>query len=374
MPIKNETERNANPLRIGIDVRMANYSGIGRYIRGTVLALQNCPVSWNYLLFGKKESQASFPTAYQFIQTSVPIYSLTEQGIIPLLASQCDCLHVPHYNAPLFWRKKLVVTIHDLIHLRFSNHLPLASARLYARTLLPLVARRADAIIAVSEYTKKDLITTLGLKPDKIVVIHHGIDLNFLTQDKQSRDGIQEPYFIYVGLIKAHKNLGVLLEAFSNLRRKLKDKRLRLCLIGRPDLKQEIVRNWMEKIKEDSGIIHKERVSEDELKPLYRNSVALVFPSLYEGFGFPLLEAMASRIPIIASMAASIPEVVGADAALYFDPRSPSELETCLERILASEELRSKLIQAAQKRLPLFDWETSARKTVRVYESVLGRN
>ena len=359
--------------RIAIDVRMAHHSGIGRYIWGTVRALPKFkPADWKGTLVGYEGNQSGFPKDFDYLTTKTPIYSISEQLLIPVLTRSFDCLHSPHYNAPLLARKKLVVTIHDLIHLRFPDYLPSAAALLYAKTVLPAVCRRADAIIAVSDYTKSDLIQMLRIDPKKISVIHHGIDPVFVGREERPES--EPPYLLYVGLIKAHKNLGVLLDAFQKVKRKLDLDPLKLELVGTADHKQPIVHGWLERIKNDPSVSLRSNISDNELKKLYRNATALVLPSLYEGFGFPLLEAMASRTPIIASLATSIPEVAGADAALYFDPKSSSELESCLEQILTSEELRNRLIQAGQKRLPLFDWDVAAQKTVQVYESALGKN
>ena len=363
--------------QIAIDVRMVHHSGIGRYISGTVHALPKFKFAqWKYSLIGYNGNQSDFPKQFAYLTTNALIYSISEQIAIPFLARSFDCLHSPHYNAPVLRRKKLVVTIHDLIHLRFPNYLPSKRALLYANTVLPAVCRRADAIIAVSYHTKSDLVQMLRIDPKKITVIHHGIDSSFVNREgtPHGNERIESPYFLYVGLLKAHKNLGILLEAFQNVKRELGIESLKLELIGTPDYKQPVVREWLERIKNDPSISLRSNISDLELKKLYRNAIALVHPSLCEGFGFPLLEAMASKTPIIASRSASIPEVVGEDGALYFDPKSTSELEFCLEQILSSEELRYKLAEVGQRRLPLFDWSVAAQKTVQVYESVLGKS
>jgi glycosyltransferase involved in cell wall biosynthesis len=363
--------------QIAIDVRMVRRSGIGRYISGTVGALPKLKsAQWKYALIGYEGDQSNFSNDCNYVTTKTPIYSVSEQAVLPILAHSSDCLHSPHYNAPLLNRKKLVVTIHDLIHLRFPNHLPSKAALLYAKTMLPAVCRRADAIIAVSYHTKSDLVQMLRIDPKKITVIHHGIDSSFVNHEGALTSGerMDSPYFLYVGLLKAHKNLGVLLKAFQNLKRKLEIESLRLELIGMPDTKQSIVRDWLNQIKNDPSVSLRSNISDNELKKLYRNAVALVHPSLYEGFGFPLLEAMASKTPIITSRTASIPEVAGEDGALYFDPKSASELENCMEQVLDSEELRRQLARVGERRLPLFDWSISAQQTVQVYESVLGKN
>ena len=363
------------PQYIAIDVRMAEHTGIGRYIRGTVTALKNASSERVYTLMGKNGLKNEFPPEFSYIAANIPIYSIQEQVALPWLARSADCLHSPHYNAPLFWNRKLIVTIHDLIHLHFADALASPLAKIYARFMLPAVVRRADAIIAVSEYTKNDLVKTLKVNPDKITVIHHGIDHSFEISDADGEKyPPKEPYFLYVGLIKAHKNIGILLEAFLKLRKEKNLPSLKLYLVGTPDLKQAIVREWLEMIHREPSISLMSGVDERKLKELYRNATALILPSLYEGFGFPLLEAMASQTPIIASRIASIPEVLGERAGLYFDPHSASELHACLEKILNRSDLRAQLIEEGLKRLRLFDWKVAAQKTERVYESVLGSN
>ena len=361
--------------QIGIDVRMAEHSGIGRYIRGIVGALAIRTSRFQYSLIGSERVQKNFPGGFPFVATNTPIYSLSEQVSLPKMAHSADCLHIPHYNAPLFWKRKLVVTIHDLIHLHFSNHLASPLARLYAQTLLPVVCKRADAIIAVSEYTKKDLVESLRIDPNKITVIHHGIDSKFLRTNGGTKNAPEtsKPYFLYVGLIKTHKNLGTLIEAFLAFKKKEILPKLELHLIGKPDLKQKIVRKWLERIKPEFDILLRDKISEEELISEYRNALALIFPSAYEGFGFPLLEAMASGTPIIAAHAASIPEIAG-EAALYFVPHSRSELENRMRQILNDATKRTELIAAGFNRLSLFDWKKAARETVNVYDSILSSN
>ncbi len=359
--------------QIAIDVRMARHTGIGRYIRGFISKLSVAPPFWNYVLVGRSSTKTIFSPQIHFRSLNVPIYSVFEQVALPLVANSYDCLHIPHYNIPVAWPKKLVVTIHDLIHFEFSKDLN-PFAVYYAKFFLPLAVKRADAIIAVSESTKKDLVEKLNVKPEKITVIYHGIDPVFLQPEQSVKSGNQDPYFLYVGLIKSHKNLGLLLKAFKEVKRKLGMDNLSLRIVGRPDPKQKIVGQWLRMIEDDRSIHLISRVPDQELKKIYANAIALVFPSLYEGFGFPLLEAMASRIPIIAANSTSIPEVLSEHAGLLFDPGSQSELESCMEKIIKNKNLRQTLIDEGQKRLTLFDWKAAAGKAEKVYESVLYSN
>ncbi len=353
--------------RIGIDVRMAHHTGIGRYIRGFVSELGE--TSWSRSLIGKPDEQKVFPREKSFIPFGAPIYSLREQILLPFAARTCDALHVPHYTAPLMWSKKLIVTIHDLIHLEFSKDLNPVAVR-YAQFFLASAAKRSDAIITVSEHTKKDLIEKLNVKAEKITVIYHGVDPIFLKPESNSESAEKHPYFLCVGLIKSHKNLGVALKAFIQVKKRLSMPDLRLRIVGRPDRKQKIVNEWLKLAATDSGIEFMNFVPDEELRKLYANSAALIFPSRYEGFGFPLLEAMASRTPVIASHSTSIPEVLG-NAGLYFDPDSQSELERLMEQILTKNNLRQELIKKGLSRLKLFSWQESAKKHVEIYGKVI---
>lgn len=352
--------------QVGIDVRMGLHTGIGRYIRGIVRHLNPRHPKLSYRLYGYRQNKTSFPGQFDYSVVDAPIYGLKEQLISSFLRD-CDVLHSPHYNAPLARRKKLVVTIHDLIHLHFAQDLSFA-ARSYACALLPLITRRADAIITVSEFVKNDIVHTLKVRPEKIHVIHHGIEPDFTIKDKKSYS--IEKYFLCVGLIKSHKNVGVLVDAFLKMKGENEDGRLKLYLVGQADLKQKKVREWLARINGEKNIIIKNNISDDELKQLYRGALAVVVPSLYEGFGFPLIEAMAAETPVIAARSSAIPEVAG-EAALYFDPQSPSELKARMNDILDKEELRENLIVAGKKRIHDFDWALAARQTQKVYESVL---
>lgn len=363
--------------RIAIDARMAHCSGIGRYIRGTLNALSKTPSKPILTLLGNKSLERDLP-GFDVLEAKSSIYGLSEQFEIPSIAKHCDILHTPHYNAPAFWHKKLVVTIHDLIHLHFSSHLNSPFAKFYARTFLPIITEKADKIIAVSEHTKKDLIETLNVAAEKIEVIYHGIDPSFQHQDLQRNAGVKpenihESYFLYVGLLKPHKNVGILLDAFQKIKKEQLASQLKLRLIGTPDLKHGIVRRWLDAIEANADIIFENNVSDEKLKMYYQNATALILPSFLEGFGFPLIEAMAAGCPLIVANSASLPEIAG-EAALYFDPNSEIELMNCMNILLKHEDKRQDLIKLGQKRLSLFNWSTAAKKTSKIYESLLGSN
>ena len=354
---------------------MALHSGIGRYIRGLVSALKSTSEHDRYVLIGNERACETFGEKGPFIRTGIRVYSVGEQLVLPMLARSCECLHSPHYNAPLLWRKKLIVTIHDLIHLHFPQLLPSPFARTYASWMLPLVVKKADAIITVSEFTKKDVVERFGVRPDKITVVYHGIDPKFrFKTDRPAPITNSTPYFLYVGLLKAHKNIGVLLSAFEALKKKVGKTQLRLQLVGKADTKQQEVKRWLEIIRHNPDISLTTNVDDEELACLYQNAIALVLPSLYEGFGFPLIEAMALKTPIIAAYSTSIPEILGSGNGLLFDPHSGDELMRHMKTLLETDSLRRELISKGMCRAAHFDWAASAAKTRQVYENVLGSN
>lgn len=347
---------------------MAGYSGIGRYINGLLSGLKNRS-RFQYTLIKNPESQLAADEGWFYLESKTPIYSLQEQWTIPFLSRQSNCLHIPHYNAPVFTPQKLIITIHDLIHLYFKNDLPSKAAQIYASALLPAIAKRANAIIAVSEFTKKTVVEKLRINPNKINVIHHGVNPIFLNP-LESAPNSNDRYFLYVGLIKTHKNVGLLISAFRKLLKQSSFSDLKLILVGRPDLKQGPVKKWVDGIKNEPGIVLKESVDDQVLKNLYSGAWALIVPSLIEGFSFPVLEAMALGVPVIGARAASIPEVLGEEAGLYFDPYSEEELISKMVQILGSETLRQQLSSKGRERSKQFTWSKAASQTESVYESV----
>ena len=355
--------------QLGIDVRMAYNSGIGRYIRGLTSALSPNGQDWQYFFLGSRKFKNDFPMG-NYIPLESSIYSISEQFSLPFVSRHFDCLHIPHYNVPVLWKRKLVVTIHDLIHLKFAKGM---LAHSYAKMMLSYATKKADAIIAVSENTKTDLIKKLNVPAKKITVIYHGVDPFFLNSEESEKRSFSEPFFLYVGMIKAHKNLGTLLKAFVKIRQNLQMNGLKLRILGFPDRRQKIVRQWLDFISREPSILLETNSDDQTLKSAYRHATAIIVPSLYEGFGFPLIEAMACKTPIVASRASSLPEIAG-QAALYFDPHSVAELQACIEKLLLDKTQRERLISFGSERIKIFNWQTAAKKTEQIYDAVIHGN
>jgi glycosyltransferase involved in cell wall biosynthesis len=308
-----------------------------------------------------------------------PIYTVSEQWLIPRAARSCDLLHVPHYNIPVLYRRPLVVSIMDVIHLRSPEYRDSLRSRLYARPMLAAAARRAEHIITVSHYSKTQIVEVLGAAASKVSVIHCGVDARFRPNGRgqECRSaaaglGIRTPYLLYVGNLKPHKNVATLLRAFAGLRsaRKIEHS---LLIVG-DDAR------WKHSVVEECSRLHildctvfAPYISAELLQKIYAGAELLVMPSRVEGFGLPVLEAMACGTPVLCSNAASLPEVAG-DAAVFFDPASHEELAFQILRILQSSELRESLSALGPHRAKKFNWQVSAGKHAEIYSQLLGMN
>jgi len=267
-----------------------------------------------------------------------------------------------------------VLTVHDLIFRYLpAHHKPLN--RWYLNLTLPLYCRRASHIIAISECARRDLVTAYDLPPEKITVIYEAADLCFRVQPPEvttavrARYGLPDRYLIFVGTIEPRKNLTRLLAAFAAIRAEgLSDG---LVIVGRRGWLYDDFFVALERSPVRDAVIFPGYVPDEDLPAIYTGAQALVFPSLYEGFGLPVLEAMACGTPVAASSASSIPEV-GGDAALYFDPTDVEAMieATCLllRDVALREEMRTRGLAWANR----FSWEQAANETKAVYDAVLG--
>lgn len=295
-------------------------------------------------------------TGYLWEQLELPAY-LRRKGR-PLLVNLAN-------TAPLFYEKK-IVTIHDLSFLVnpiwFSR-----SFYCYYRLLIPAVARRSLKVVTVSEFSKKELMRRLNVPEQKIKVVFNGVSDSFREYAKAAGRSIQGKYILAVASLDPRKNLGRLIDAFMKIR---KDD-ITLVIVG----EQSRVFNQTSGIdltQARKDVIWLGRVTDDELAALYSYASLLVFPSLYEGFGLPPLEAMARGCPVVVSDAASLPEICG-DAAYYIDPYDTDSLADGIDKVLQQGILRDSLILKGLARAELFRWETSAIGLRRVFEEVMNQ-
>jgi len=364
---------------IAIDARMFEHSGIGTYLRNLLAHLATLENEYVFeVICRRREVLGGFaPARFRFVPAKSPIYSLSEQWEIARLARHAQLLHCPHYNAPLLYRGKLVVTIHDLIHLTDPGVRRTLAARFYARPMFHLVARRADCIIANSEFTKQQIVEHLAVSPSKVSVAYLGVNERFRPHDHHeaflraaSLLGVSRPYILFVGNLKPHKNLKTLLQAFAQIGAH-SDFDLELVILGddrkwKPGLVGESTRLGL-----GERVIFARHVPYRDLPCVYAAAEILAMPSLIEGFGLPVLEAMACGTPVVCSRAASLPEVAG-DAAEYCEPASVDDLAMALERVLRSSQLQVTLRSKGLERAKLFSWEEFARRHCEVYQEALG--
>ena len=369
------------PMRIAIDARKLRDFGIGTYIRNLTEQLARLDQSTEYVLLlppADVEFAADLGENFRGMAETARPYSLAEQFRIPLALARerIHLLHEPHYVLPPATRCRSVVTIHDCIHLMFPQYLPSRLAPYYARASMWSATRQADRILTVSEASKHDILRFFNIAPERVEVIYNALDARFseppdeaLMEQVRQRYQLNHPYVLYVGNIKPHKNLERLIAAFALARREGPDD-LRLIVIGDelsryPALRQAVHRHRLDKHVRFLGF-----QPAPTLIAFYRLARAFVFPSLYEGFGLPPLEAMACGTPVVTSNLSSLPEVTGG-AAVLVDPYDVESIADGIRRGVHDEALRADLIARGLARVNDFSWRDAARKTHQIYTEVL---
>jgi glycosyltransferase involved in cell wall biosynthesis len=334
-------------MRIGIDARKIADFGIGTYIRGLLQELARDSDD-TYVAFAPQRLAHRIPAGMEHISIDAPHYSIREIVILGRAADRAklDLFHAPHYVVP-FTRVPFVVTIHDLIHLRNPNPI----ARLYARQMIGRAVRRSRHVLTVSKAVKCEIVSTFGCADDHVVVTPNGVGAPFSESGKAAEGS----YFLYVGNDKPHKNVDVLVDAFSKV------DGASLVLTG----------GAFERFKSREGVVVTGFVHDTELGALYRGAIALVMPSREEGFGLPALEAMASGCAVITSNAAALVEITG-DAALHVEPDAAS-LADAMTRIASDESLRRTLAARGVARAKNFTWTRCAELTRDAYHSSIAR-
>jgi glycosyltransferase involved in cell wall biosynthesis len=262
------------------------------------------------------------------------------------------------------YRGKLLVTIHDVLHLAMPQYMQGMHRRLYARALLGAVRLKADAVICNSRFTANELMRLVGVKAAKIEVVHLGVDEAWFSIDKSARPH-ERPYFVFVGNVKAHKNIAGLLQAFQDVSGKISHD---LVIVGKKEGFVTGDREVEGRAAALSGRVKFIGLADDSLLRSYvACAEALVLPSFYEGFGLPPLEAMACGCPVVVSSSASLPEVCG-NAALYCDPHDSGDIAAKLLEVATNETVRADLREKGLQRARQFTWDKCARETLAVIE------
>ena len=324
-------------MRIGIDARKLHDFGIGTYIRNLLRELAKLDRTSEYVLLTRPQDTgvaASLGENFRAVAARSGNYSIAEQISIPLYVrrERLDLFHAPHYVLPMLTPSRSVVTIHDCIHLKFPEYLRhrhLGYA--YAKASLFTAAHKSDRIFTVSEQSKRDILSFFNVPAEKVVVTPNAIDNRFSVPPSdehvmqiRERYQLSHSYLLYVGNIKPHKNLERLIEAFHLVRTQGRSE-LELLIIGDEISKLQALRRAVHKHDIHRYVRFLGFVPHQTLAVLYRLASVFVFPSLYEGFGLPPLEAMASGTPVVTSNVSSLPEVVG-DGAILVDPYNPEAI------------------------------------------------
>jgi glycosyltransferase involved in cell wall biosynthesis len=367
-------------VRIAIDVRKLHDFGIGTYVRNLLRQLARLDNTSEYVLISRpddRETLAALGPNFRAVAETASPYSVKEQFTIPaqLRRERVDVFHVPHYVLPPLVGCKSVVTIHDCIHLVFPQYLPNRLAHTYAHAAMWTAAHRARRVLTVSEASKRDILRFCRVPAGKVDVIYNAIDDRFgvaPTAEEirvvRERFQLHDPFVLYAGNIKPHKNLERLIEAFSLVRRGPFEQ-TKLLIIGDEISKYATLRRAVHHFKQHKYVRFHGFVSDATLAVLYRLAAVFAFPSLYEGFGLPPLEAMASGCPVVTSNVSSLPEVVG-DAALLIDPYDPRALADAIHRVLIDCQLRQTLREKGLARARIYSWERSVARVHNVYEEV----
>ena len=288
-------------------------------------------------------------------------------------------MHFTHFNAPLFYFRPSIVTIHDLT-LSFypGNKKHSLLHRLGYHITLRTSVRKAKHVITISQNSKKDLMNLLHTPEKKITVINQGVGEEFkpITEENRIRAtlekyNIEKPFLLYTGVWRSHKNIPTMIEAFHTLRKTFDIKDLMLVITGKDDPFYPEVRQTTKSLHEEKNVLFPGLVSEQELLDLYTAAKIYVFPSLYEGFGLPPLEAMACKTPVAASEVSSIPEVCGKGNAVYFNPEDSQDMAHKIYALYKNESLQKKLVTKGLERVKQFTWSSMANSTLNVYKTCL---
>jgi len=378
-------------LHIAIDARRTRDFGVGTYIRGLVRALAELDTVNRYTLVSAPADLKGFeglpenfrPAGYARTDSS-PLdnvaFPLFLRGLRP------DLAHIPLNRVPLLMIRPYVVTIHDMAHLRYAIEGAGSGLRMSLRTYrFRRGLERAARVVAVSEATKRDVENLMGVSPSRIRRVYNAPDPGFLNRDRatgaEERQRIMEryqiayPFLLYAGNIRAHKNVPRLVEAFAVVRGQLAEhpvyKDLRLIIIGDtisqfPQVRQAVIKSRVEQLVRFLGFVPFET-----LRCFYECAAAFVFPSRYEGFGLPPIEAMACGTPVVTANVSSLPEVVG-DAAVMVNPANVFDIARGIRDALLDEALREELIRRGREQAARFSWQSTARQMLEIYREAAG--
>jgi glycosyltransferase involved in cell wall biosynthesis len=366
---------------IAIDARKIRDYGIGTYIRSLVRALAQADNENRYLLLvgpNGMDALAGLPANFHLVPEGSKVYSVRELFSLSwrLWRLDLDLYHATHYVLPLLVPCKAVVTIHDIIHLLYPEFLPSRLAFFYAQRMIKSSLSRAARVISVSQSTRSDLLRYFDVDGRKIEVVYNGVDAAFHDRlppeevdQRLAALGVRKPYLLFVGNPKPHKNLDNVIAAFAKALSIHDFEGDLVCVGGEPQADLRIRQK-----AEAAGVAARLRlvghVADDALPAIYQGATMFVYPTLYEGFGLPVVEAMASGVPVITSNTSALREI-GEGYAQLVNPLDVEALARAIAHSMADPEHRNSLAELGRRRAREFSWERAARRTLSIYRSVL---
>jgi glycosyltransferase involved in cell wall biosynthesis len=373
-------------MRIGIDAHAigSQLTGNETYVKNLVMALARIDRVNEYVLFFTRPDVAEdwegrFPNfRVQLLRPGTPYARIPLSFPIALYKTGVDLLHV-QYTAPPISPRPIVVTVHDLSYEHFPQFFT-ARERFFFRRTIPHTSRRARMVLTGSEYSRQDIIHTYRIPPGKVVVTPYGAEGRFAPvgdpmelERLRKKYGIERDYLLSVGNLQPRKNLARLIQAYSRLRESVEEFRSQLVIVGKKAWLYKNIFHTVHRSGFSGDVILTDYVPDEDLPGLYSGAIAFVYPSIFEGFGLPVLEAMACGAPVITSNSSSLPEVVG-EAGLMVDPYDEEALSRAIQRVTEDGSLRAQLSGAGLRQAAKFSWDRAAKLTLAVYEQVAGSN
>lgn len=360
-------------MRIGIDANEANVAekvGVSVYTFELLKYFQGISNADNqFLIYLRDPPRPELPKEKAFFQYwVVPGHFLWSQLFLPLnlyVKKDIDVFFSPAHYAPRFCPVPTIVTIHDLSYFYYPEEF-LKKDLYQLKNWTKYSVKKTRQIIAVSQTTKNDLVKFYQIPEGKIEVIYNGFS-HVIPNGQKPKTKSQKPYILYVGTIQPRKNLQTLINAFHAL---LKEKpEYTLVITGKKGWLYENICNQVKTLQLEHKVIFTGYVGDEEKAQLYADASVFVLPSLYEGFGLPILEAMSYDCPVIASSASSLPEI-GADVCLYFDPQKPDELKEKMLEVIDNIDLRKELVKKGKQRVQLFSWQKCGQETLEMIKKL----
>ncbi len=361
-------------------------TGTGRYTAQLLSRLVELDRHNEYVLYFRRRDVPDNPLVHlraphvRFRVTDAPLTLARLHLNLPvcLMRDRVELYHSLGFFLPWLWSGKAIVTIHDIHPVLFPQYWNQPGTRISyfaLRAHIPLSLKRAARIVTPSEYTRQTICLRFGIAPARIVVTPDAADPFFFAApageeiDAMERRFGSGEFFLYVGALSPLKNLTGLVQAFARLRQRIAARPIRLVLVGKSagGYWELSLRPLIQRLNLTDAIMLESYVDESMLRALYRSAIALILPSFAEGFGLPVVEAMACGTAVVVSRTAALPEVAG-EAGLYVDPHDPEDLAQAMERILTEPELRQRLVSSGRSRASSFSWERTARQTLQVYE------